>query len=121
MQLEELNSNIHIKNIDKINKIKREKVKNILNNVEKNNSEKMIKKIIIFGSSTRFDCREDSDIDICIVTNENMPESLVIKFVLLEGSFSEISKNKCDIINYKFTDDYMKNMIKETGVCVYEL
>ena len=56
-----------IKNLNKINPIKKSILLKLLARVDScNKIEKVIDKIIVFGSAIRNDCTEESDIDICI-------------------------------------------------------
>lgn len=50
-------------NIKRINHLKQEIVSNIVSAAKE---DPMIKRIIVFGSSIRNDCNDNSDIDICI-------------------------------------------------------
>ena len=56
------------KNIEYINPLKQELVSRI---VKEAHNDAYVKRILIFGSSTRDDCRPDSDIDICIDWTED--------------------------------------------------
>lgn len=55
-------------NLDRINPIKRDIVADILSKVD---GYPYLKKMVIFGSSIRNDCRKDSDIDIALEWTED--------------------------------------------------
>lgn len=109
------------KNLDKINSVKRDQVKKIIKHVEENDDIGLIKKIIIFGSSTRSDCTEKSDIDICVVSSLDSSKLKVFKHMYIVGAFSDVSGENCDTIEYKYADSFLRNTIDTNGVCVYEL
>ncbi|MCR5259703.1 MAG: hypothetical protein K6E40_16310, partial [Desulfovibrio sp.] len=57
-------------NLEKINPIKRAKIEKGIDLIEKCNAkEKVVDKMIIFGSSTGDECTEESDIDLPIQQN----------------------------------------------------
>lgn len=58
------------KNLDKIHPIKRKELLQWLEALhELNLKNKVIDKVIVFGSSTRNDCTKKSDIDICFISD----------------------------------------------------
>lgn len=104
-------------NCDKINKKKRSKIGRIVYYIQKNNDSGIVRKIIIFGSSTRFDCRDNSDIDICIISDRYND----IEFMGIVNDIWKISDRECDFVYYNVIEDFLKDIIDSSGVCVYEL
>ena len=107
-------------NVNRVHPLKQGLVKNIVNEAKKEN---VVKRIIIFGSSIRYDCDITSDLDICIdwmldCCDENgvlLPFTKNMrKFISLE------TKGRADVVNY----DYLENTVLEEavkeGVVVYE-
>lgn len=105
-----------IKNIDKINIIKRDKVKRGLEYIEKN-SKGLIDKIFIFGSAVTDDCTEESDIDICFNTTYDCTNR---DFFYLYGTLPLEMNDLCDIIILDKADEKLKKEILTKGVEVYE-
>ena len=109
----------NIKNLDKINIIKRDLLSNILNQIKDN---KNIKKIIIFGSSIREDCREDSDIDFAIEWTEDCyDENGVLKAFTFPvyKTISMSTKGNNDVVCIGYEGDIVREAIMQ-GVVVYE-
>ena len=107
------------KNINKINKIMRDKVKKIVKFIHNENQKlnyPLIYKILIFGSSTRKDCTEESDIDICLYTNykENS-----IELLRVGGYIQQVADINCDVFfEYLVNQNFLKKIEKD-GVIVY--
>lgn len=84
----------------------------------------MVKRIIIFGSSTRYDCNIHSDLDICVQWKENPydDEGLLRPFTRnICHVISEVTKGNCDLIPYdeeRIKGSFVEKAIKE-GVVVY--
>jgi predicted nucleotidyltransferase len=108
-----------IKNLDKINPIKRDLIYTILSKIE---GSKFLKRIVIFGSSIRDDCRQESDIDIAIEWTEDCyDEDAVLKDFTLPvyETISMETKGNNDVICIGYEGETIKSAIKE-GVTVYE-
>lgn len=107
----------NIQNLEEINIIKRNKIEQGMKFVnEMDVGQPVIEKIIVFGSAIRGDCTEDSDIDLCIVSqyddkNENYRN---IRCRLMD----EID-DVCDILTYKRLNNEFKSIVDD-GVVVYE-
>ena len=56
------------KNVNRIHPLKQKMVEQIVDRAKKDIS---VRRIIIFGSSTRYDCDVTSDLDICIDWNQD--------------------------------------------------
>jgi predicted nucleotidyltransferase len=108
-----------IKNLDKINPIKRDLVYTILSKIDGN---KFLKRIVIFGSSIRDDCKQTSDIDIAIEWTENCyDEDAILKDFTLPvyEVISMETKGNNDVVCIGYEGDTIKTAIME-GVTVYE-
>lgn len=108
---------LYSKNTEKINKIKLKNIKDIIKYVHKENKiKKIIDKIVIFGSSVRDDCTDESDIDICIYTKKDVKDRDLLR---VYGNIEIEASNKCDIfINY-LQDEKFLQKIERYGVIVY--
>lgn len=109
-----------MKNESLINPIKREIIKNIVSAAR---TEPMVRKIIIFGSSIREDCRADSDVDICIDWNQDCydSEGVLKPFTIsMRRKISMLTKGHVDVVNYGYLKGtYIEDAVKN-GVVVYE-
>jgi predicted nucleotidyltransferase len=107
-------------NVNKIHPIKQRIVKDIVNNAKNDDA---VKRIIIFGSSTRYDCDVTSDLDICIDWKYDCyDDSGVLKPFTnnMRKAISLATKGKADVVNYDYlagTD--VEKSVKE-GIVVYE-
>ena len=108
------------KNVNRIHPIKQKVVKDIVD-VAKN--DKTVRRIIIFGSSTRYDCDVTSDLDICIDWIERCyDEDGILKPFTnnMRKSISIITKGHADVVNYDYLDDTVVEAGVMEGVIVYE-
>lgn len=107
-------------NVNRIHPIKQKIVKEI---VDAANKDREVKRIIIFGSSTRYDCDITSDIDICIDWAQDCydSEGVLKPFTNnLRKTISLLTKGRADVVNFDYiagTD--IEDAVKE-GVVVYE-
>lgn len=105
-------------NLDKINPIKKEKIVNCMNFIDDCNQKKeMIDKVIIFGSSVRADCTEESDIDMCLFTDYTCKDR---DYFNVYSKIARKADDPCDIFVFKKISDKFKKHILQTGVVVYE-
>ena len=102
-----------VQNLEKINAIKRDMVAAICD-AAKNHYR--IKRVIIFGSSVRNNCREDSDIDICIEI-EGTTEGMDL--FLFQAEFAQKCDFNYDLLFYHYLSGKIKEIIDQTGVIVY--
>jgi predicted nucleotidyltransferase len=108
-----------IKNLNKINLHKREQVTKILDVLQHDVS---VRRVIIFGSSIRNDCRETSDLDIAVEWSEDCyDEDGIMKDFTLPTcrTISSVTKGNNDLVNIGYEGDLLKSSI-EKGVVVYE-
>ena len=114
--LEELNMGT-IKNLEKINVCKRNKIQKGMAFVdEMNKKEPVIDRVIIFGSAIRDDCTEDSDIDVCIDTQYDTRNSTYFN---ASGRLPDVMDEICDILKYNRLNQRFKAIVDQ-GVVVYE-
>lgn len=106
-----------IKNLDKINSIKRNKIERGLLFLEKNNNDNIIEKVIVFGSSVTDYCTEESDIDICLFTDKNTSNKV---FFNIYGNLPLIIDDLCDIVIFNKIDKRLQQEILSKGVVVYK-
>ena len=107
-----------ILNLGKVNTIKREQVRSALECIDAVNlKEPVIDKVIIFGSSVRDDCCEESDVDMCIFTDKDGSN---IHYRKAHSRLFDILDYNCDILNYRYLASDLKKEIEDTGVVVYE-
>ena len=107
-----------IKNIDKINPIKRNIVEKIVSDI---NGNSYVCKVVVFGSSIRSDCSENSDIDFAIEWAEDCyDEDYVLKAFTLPvyRTISKLTKGNNDVVSMGY-EGMLKQEI-EKGVVVYE-
>ena len=108
-----------IKNIDKINSVKRSKVEIIVNHIDKCNKEEIIiKKVIIFGSAITDVCTEESDIDMCIVPQVSTSD---LRFIDVVAPIDTLCDDVCDIVAYSHIGGSLLREIDIHGICVYEI
>ncbi len=106
-----------IYNLDKINKIKYDKIKKCLDFVEKTNKDNIVQKIYLFGSSISNECTENSDIDLCLVTDYNSSNSVFFKIF---GNIPLVMNDNCDILIYSKLKGKIKEEIDKKGVLIYK-
>ena len=106
-----------IKNVDKINNIKRRQIIDGLNYIDLNNDNGIIQKVIVFGSSVTDDCDENSDVDLCLVSDYDTANTT---FFTIYGNLPIIMDDLCDILLYSKTKGKLKSEIDDKGVVIYE-
>lgn len=107
-----------IKNLDKINLVKREKVKKGCEYIQKMNDKfPVVSKAVVFGSAVTNKCDDDSDIDICLYSNFDSSNS---QFFQIYGNLPLVMDDICDILVYQKLTGKIKEEIDSKGVIVYE-
>lgn len=108
------------RHVNRIHPIKQKQVEEIVA-VARDDQE--VKRLIIFGSSIRYDCDITSDLDICIDwKNDCYDADGVLKPFTrnMRRAISRITKGKADVVNYDYLEGTaIENAAKE-GVVVYE-
>lgn len=106
--------------VNRIHPIKQKLVKEI---VEAAKKDMEVERLIIFGSSTRYDCDITSDLDICIDwARECYDADGVLKPFTgnMRRAISRITEGRADVVNYDHLDGTdIKDAVQE-GVVVYE-
>ena len=107
-------------NVNRIHPLKQREVKEIVDSAR---TDEAVRRIVIFGSSIRYDCNETSDLDICIDWNRDCydADGVLLPFTRkMRKAISAATKGKADVVNYAYLDG---TNIKEAvlgGVMVYE-
>jgi predicted nucleotidyltransferase len=108
------------RNVNRIHPIKQKIVKEIVAEA-KNDQE--VRKIIIFGSSTRYDCDITSDLDVCIDwKNDCYDENgILLPFTRhMRKVISSVTKGQADVVNYDYLEGTVVEDAVKEGVVVYE-
>ena len=91
--------------------------------VEAAKNDEYVNKIIIFGSSIRYDCDITSDLDICIDWKEDCYDNNgVLKAFThnMRKIVSDVTDGNSDVVNYEYLEGTLiKDAVME-GVVVYE-
>ncbi|MBO4295708.1 MAG: nucleotidyltransferase domain-containing protein [Desulfovibrio sp.] len=86
-------------NLEKISPIKKAKIEKGIDLVEQcNENEKIIEKMIIFGNSVTNHCTEDSDIDVCLVSDYTTANNAYFR---VYGGLGRVMDDVVDIFNFK--------------------
>jgi predicted nucleotidyltransferase len=108
------------RNVNRIHPIKQKIVKEIVDEAKKDYE---VERIIIFGSSIRYDCDITSDLDICIAWKDDCyDEEGVLKPFTgnMRRVISTVTKGNADVVNYDYlAGTEVEDAVKE-GVIVYE-
>jgi predicted nucleotidyltransferase len=107
-------------NVSSIHPLKQKMVRDIVAVAREDDA---VKKIIIFGSSTRYYCNVTSDLDLCIDWTEDCydADGILKPFTCNMGkAIALITKGNADIVNYDYLDGtVIKDAVME-GVIVYD-
>ena len=82
-----------------------------------------VRKLIVFGSSTRYDCHPASDLDICIAWNQPCYDSsgVLLPFTgNMRKVISGVTGGRADVVNYDTLGDTVLQAAVQEGVTVYE-
>ncbi len=81
-----------------------------------------VKRLIVFGSSIRYDCDITSDLDLCIEWTDSCrdQDGISYPFTLpFRRAISRITEGNADVVNYELLDEtYLRNAVME-GAVVY--
>ena len=77
-----------------------------------------VKKAYLFGSYSRNDADEDSDIDILVELDHTTPIGL--QFFTYGEELQDILKKKVDIVSYEGLSKYIKPFVDKDKVLIYE-
>ena len=106
--------------VNRIHPIKQRIVRDIVSEAQK---DPHVKRIIIYGSSIRYDCDITSDLDICIDWKEKCyDDDGVLKPFTgnMRKAISRSTKGHADVVNYGYLDGTMVEDAVKEGVVVYE-
>lgn len=106
-------------NVNKIHPLKQKAVKCI---VEAAKEDPEVRRLIIFGSATRYDCDITSDLDICIDWRRDCydGEGVLCPFTRnMRKAISMATKGGADVVNYAYIDDTLLSNAIKNGVVVY--
>jgi predicted nucleotidyltransferase len=107
-------------NVNRIHPIKQREVRKIVSAAR---NDDFVKRIIIFGSSIRYDCDMTSDLDICIDwVGDCYDEEGVLRPYTdnMRRAISNATKGNADVVNYGYLEDTVVGKAVEEGVVVYE-
>ena len=105
-------------NLEKISPIKKAKIEKGIDLVEQcNENEKIIEKMIIFGNSVTNHCTEDSDIDVCLVSDYTTANNAYFE---VHGGLGRVMDEVVDIFNFKRIGEKLKNKISKNDIIVYK-
>lgn len=107
-------------NVNKIHPLKQKAVKEI---VAAAREDPAVRRLIVFGSSIRYDCDNTSDLDICIdwvkACYDN--DGVLCPFTVnMRNTISRVTKGGADVVNYDYIDDTFVESAVRNGVVVYE-
>ncbi len=77
-----------------------------------------VKKAYLFGSYSRDEASEDSDIDILVELDHSSP--IGMKFFSYADSLQAILHKKVDLVSYDGLSKYVKPIIDKEKVLIYE-
>ena len=103
-----------IRNIEKINSVKRDMVLRSLFAVSDNSD---IEKVIVFGSSVRDDCGEDSDVDFCFFLTPGYNKK---NYCLTLGKVCKECNYIADTLRADTMSKEMFEKVQKRGVVVYD-
>ncbi len=106
---------VYEENIKKINPLKRDQVLSCIKIAQRSSK---IAKLIIFGSAVTNQCKDSSDVDICIDVNGPTRGKEIYE---LSRDICWACDHNCDILTYGKLNREFKNEVDSKGVIVYEL
>jgi len=107
-------------NVNRIHPIKQSIVRDIVTAAK---TDVAVKRLIIFGSSIRYDCDITSDLDICIDWYSDCYDNdgVLLPFTKnMRKVISNETKGRADVLNYGYLDNTLVKGAVEEGVVVYE-
>ena len=106
--------------VNRIHPLKQREVKKIVDTAR---TDEAVRRIVIFGSSIRYDCNETSDLDICIDWDRDCydADGVLLPFTRnMRKAISTATKGKADVVNYAYLDGTNVKEAVQEGVLVYE-
>ena len=77
-----------------------------------------VKKAYVFGSYSRDEADENSDIDILVELDHTKP--IGMKFYSYQDELEEILQKKVDLVSYEGLSKYVKPFVDQDKVLIYE-
>jgi len=102
-----------IKNLDSIHECKRRLIETACWHIDKYS---FVQSMIIFGSSTREDCTDDSDVDICLDVEI---DAKTLEYYEMSSKLKDIFEGDCDVLIKSKLSGKIKDEIMNKGVVVY--
>jgi predicted nucleotidyltransferase len=81
-------------------------------------SNRPVKKAYVFGSYSRDEADENSDIDILVELDHTTP--IGMKFFTYKDELEQILKKKVDLVSYEGISKYIKPLIDKDTILIYE-
>lgn len=81
-------------------------------------SDRPVKKAYVFGSYSRDEADENSDIDILVELDHTTP--IGMKFFTYKDELEQILKKKVDLVSYEGISKYIKPLIDKDKILIYE-
>jgi len=81
-------------------------------------SNRPVKKAYIFGSYSRDEADQNSDIDILVELDHTTP--IGMKFFTYKDELEQILKKKVDLVSYEGISKYIKPLIDKDKILIYE-
>lgn len=106
--------------VDRIHPLKQREVKEIVDTAREDAN---VRRIVIFGSSVRYDCNETSDLDICIDWTRDCydADGVLMPFTRnMRKAITAATGGKADVVNYAYLDGTDVKQAVQEGVLVYE-
>lgn len=105
-----------------VNKIHPLKQRNVRDIVQAAKDDGNVRRIIIFGSATRYDCDVTSDLDVCIDWNYDCydEDGVLQPFTKpLRRVIDQATKGHADVVDFAYLDGTLLEDAVERGVVVY--
>ncbi|MCD7955763.1 MAG: nucleotidyltransferase domain-containing protein [Lachnospiraceae bacterium] len=96
-----------------VNVIKRKEVERVIQIARKTG---VVRRLIIFGSAVTDDCREESDVDMCLDISCETSDKRLRRPMY---DFNEACDFNCDILFYHKLGEKLRKEIDSKGVAVY--
>jgi len=106
-----------------VNRIHPIKQRMVMEIVRAAREDEAVRKIIVYGSATRYDCDVTSDLDICIDWTRPCydGEGVLLPFTAnMRRVISQSTKGMADVVNYSELSDTVVEAAVQEGVTVYE-
>jgi predicted nucleotidyltransferase len=89
-----------------------------ISNIKNFFSGRPVKKACVFGSYSRDEADENSDIDILVELDHTKP--IGMKFYSYQDELEEILQKKVDLVSYEGLSKYVKPFVDQDKVLIYE-